>query len=163
MASRRVRFTTALAALALPLGLLAGCSGDDESPQDPQGDPQAGASESGEDAPQQKIRRCKVEAEVSGAATATASGKGRALVNIGSGPDALYQFEAKGLALSVYSEGEDFSPNVSVVVDGATYTTGTEQQGLKVKTNGKAATVDAAAHGVDESAEVQVVAQFRCK
>lgn len=163
MASRRVRPTTALAALALPLALLAGCSGDEESPEDPQGGPQAGASEGSEDAKPQKQRRCKVEAEVSGAASATASGKGRALVNIGSGPDALYQFEAKGVALSVYSEGEDFSPNVSVVVDGATYSTGTEQQGLQIKPNGKAATVDATARGVDENAEVQVVAQFRCK
>ena len=150
---------TVTGAVLVALGLLGGCSGDDEPEDDTS--PSARASDQGQ--AQAKSRSCKVEVELTGVAQGTWEGKGRAITGNASGPEAIYQFDHEDGTLSAYSEGEGFVPSAVVSVDGATYTTQPESAGLEISPKGRTATVDADAIGTDSEAEgVHIAASFDC-
>jgi hypothetical protein len=158
----------ALPVLCLALSLTA-CSGDgdDDKDKDKPGEtPSAsdGGSESTDPhAPIGDIARaCEVEVEVSGAVED--SWEGEAQVRVTSdGERAVYEAENGDARIAAYSAGGDFdTASANFSKDDATYTTPIDDKtGLKVKPNGKGATVDAAAYGLAEE-EVQITATFTC-
>jgi len=142
----------------LALSLEAGCSDDSDSPEAEGTSPTAAKGENAGT----KSRDCKVDVAVSGDVEVTWKGKGQAQVQKSASPPAFYQASKGKNSLSVYAEGEDFERSAVVTVTGNTYTTEQGADGVDARPNGKGATVDADASGVEPDSQVRVVATFTC-
>lgn len=143
----------------LALSLAAGCSDDPDSPAD-DASPTGAATTAEQQA--SKSRDCKVDVTVSGAVEATWKGEGQAQVQRSAGPPAFYQASKGENSIAVYAEGEDFERSAVVSVGGATFTTEQGADGVEARPNGRGASVDADATGVDPDSQVRIVATFTC-
>jgi hypothetical protein len=162
--------------LALCLVLsLAACSGDDDDkdPGDAASSSQAG--DSGEDdegaegddvAEQEPVgdieRVCQAQVEVTGALQAAWEGDAKVRLT-SDGERAVYQATNGDQRLAIYSAGGDFeTPSANFTQGDQTFTTPLgDKTGLKAKVNGKSASADAEAAGI-EGDTVQISASFTC-
>jgi ABC-type amino acid transport substrate-binding protein len=157
----RMRFPRLLiAALALAATLTA-CSGDESEPKND--DPSATSPAADDPNAPGAEGSCKVQVEVTGAATA--SWEGRATVRVGDadGPAAVYQATKGDDLLMAYAEGPDFPPSVTVTVGEQTFANRPgSAEGLDIRGDRTGAEVDITALDV-KGAEAQVSATFECK
>jgi len=147
-----------IAALVLATALTA-CSGDDEpKSEDP---PPSNAGTDNPNAPGAE-GPCRVEVEVTGAATASWKGKGTVRVGDADGPEAVYQAAKGADLLMLYSEGPGFPPSITATVGDFTFANEPgNAQGLEIQTDRTGAQIDVTAYNV-EGAAANVVATFDC-
>jgi hypothetical protein len=139
------------------LAALTACSGDSDDKASAEPD---GASSSSK--PSSETTGCRAEVEVTGAVQDSWSGKAT-VTSMDSGPAALYRASHGDTQVNVYAAGDDFPTSANVTQGEQTFTTPQgSAEGLDAQGNGKGATVDADAAGVDPSSTVHVNATFTC-
>lgn len=153
-------------ALCLLLTLTA-CSGDDDEPDgDSSSSAGAEADDDGErtkDKPVGDVQRvCQAVVDVTGTVEASWEGPGNVRLT-SDGERAVYESLDADARVVIYSAGGDFETASANFSDGEqTYTTPLgDGTGLKAKVNGKSASADAQAAGI-EGDPVQISADFTC-
>lgn len=145
-------------ALVLSLGLT-GCSGDDGDDK-PDADAST-ASDAAEAPPAAQVRKgCTAEVEMTGAVTASWSGK--ATVRRGQGAPTAYTAEDGKMRVTAYASAEGFDATANFTGPGGTFTTPLDSdEGLDLDAKGSGGTVDADVVGLQD-AKGHLTATFDC-
>ena len=156
----RTRVLLSAPALVLALGLTA-CSGDgDDDTSGADSTPTHAPDSSDRPVGAQVRQGCTAEGAVTGAITATWSGK--ASVRTDEGAPTVYTAEDGTMRVTAYSAADGFETTANVTGPDGTLTTGLgDATGLDIDPDGAGGTVDAALVGLDDNAG-HLVATFTC-
>lgn len=148
-----------MAALLLPLGLLAGCSGDDGAEPGTDGSPTGSADADKAGDTEEKRAECSAEVTVSGAVKASWKGDAFAVTENRSGP-AIYKTSKKKFTLTLLAGDGDIPAVASLATKKGSFS-GADGT-LDVDPDGGGAEVDAELRG-SGGKTANLVATITCK
>jgi hypothetical protein len=140
------------------MAALTACSGDSDDQAGAEPDSAASSSSKASS----ETTGCRAEVEVTGAVQDSWTGKAT-VTTMESGPGALYRAAHGKTQVNVYAAGDDFPSSANVSQGQQTFTTPQgDQAGVEAQRNGKGASVDADAAGVDPESKAHITATFTC-
>ncbi|MFA6576588.1 MAG: hypothetical protein WCS84_14290, partial [Nocardioides sp.] len=144
-----------------PAPALPACRGDDPGPKG--GAPPTSAPTTDDPNAPGAEGPCRVEVEVTGAATDSWEGRGTVRVGDTDGPQAIYQAVKGDNLVMAYSKGPDFPPSVTVTLGDRTFASRPgSAEGLDIRVNRKGAEIDTTALDIDGD-EANVAVTFDCR